>query len=558
MRIPNTTALYENPEFQSAMVRLGVWGFAVIYVSAGALSDRYNVDMDRFFALFAAYLLCFIALIISVIIRPVWEERRYLSLVVDISATTFCIYLTGEAISPFFILYIWIFVSYGSRYGRWHLNTASILSILMYSVVLTLLGQWGEYFFEASFILLALGILPIYQHSLVHQLQLARNEAERSNRMVGRFLSSMTNEMRSPLVDILASSKDLSVSGLNMGQLDKVDDINSSASLLDSVIGDVLDFYKLEARQLQIQSVPFCMPALVAEVCSVAVRHALINKIELVCSVSSGVPRIIVGDEQRLKQVLTNVMRSAINSCLGDELQIRVQIDNSNHDMLLFEIKGISEPVSNMQTVVDDDLLMDDELEVKTGTVPDLGNSFASRLILLMGGDFESGPREEGIIFRLTFPAKTNDFAVDQEGALSSLRGKKAFVFEPNKASRDEIVRCCAEQEMAVETVNKVGGLSDSISGLREGQDIDILIIADSPGGRDIARIADICLNVLGEGLPLVVLSYRHNCLDLQEYGSAVLVRKPFIHDQLAEAMGMVLSIDAVRKDSKLSTSTDA
>ncbi len=542
MRTSNTTALYENPEFQSAMVRLGIWGFAVIYVSAGALSDRYNVDMENFFVLFAVYLLCFLALLVSVMIRPVWEERRYVSLVIDISATTFCIYLTGEAISPFFILYIWIFVSYGSRYGRWHLNAASIMSVLMYSVVLTLLGQWGEYFFEASFILLALGVLPIYQHSLMHQLQLARSEAERSNRMVGRFLSSMTNEMRGPLVDILVSSKDLSTSGLSVGQLDKVDDINSSASLLDSVIGDVLDFYKLEARQLQIQSVPFSMHALVAEVCSAAVKHALVKQIELVCSIASGVPRIIVGDEQRLKQVLTNVVRSAINNCLGDELQIRVQIDNSNHEMLLFEIKGISALASDDEMDFDDELVADDELEVRAENGPDLGNSFASRLVLLMGGEFEFGPREEGIIIRFTFHATTNDFEVDQECVLPSLRKKKAFVFEPNKTGRDEIVRCCAEQEMTVETVNNVGGLSDSISGLRESKDVDIAIIADSPGGRDIARIVDICRDVLGEGLPLVVLSYRRNCLDLKEYNSAILIRKPFVHDQLAQAMDAVLS----------------
>ena len=104
-----------------------------------------------------------------------WEERRYFSLALDISAITLCIYLTGEAATPFFLIYIWIFVSYGTRYGRQHLKIASILSILAYSVVLTLLtllGRWGEYFFEALFNLLVLGVLPIYQYSLMSQLHL--------------------------------------------------------------------------------------------------------------------------------------------------------------------------------------------------------------------------------------------------------------------------------------------------------------------------------------------------------------------------------------------------
>jgi two-component system, sensor histidine kinase RpfC len=104
MGMLNTTALYKNPEFQSAMVRLGVWLFSVIYVFVGALSERYDVDSSNFFILFSVYLIFFIALLVSVLIRPVWEERRYVSMTLDISATTICIYLTGEASSPFFIL----------------------------------------------------------------------------------------------------------------------------------------------------------------------------------------------------------------------------------------------------------------------------------------------------------------------------------------------------------------------------------------------------------------------------------------------------------------------
>ena len=106
MYIFKKRAIYANPEFQSAMVRLGVWVFAVVYVFAGAVSERYQVNMPSFIALFAVYLLFFSGLLISVLMRPVWEERRYFSLVVDISATTFCIYLTGEASSPFFLLNI--------------------------------------------------------------------------------------------------------------------------------------------------------------------------------------------------------------------------------------------------------------------------------------------------------------------------------------------------------------------------------------------------------------------------------------------------------------------
>ena len=76
-------------------MRLGIWVFAIIYVSAGAMSGLYPLDLASFSVLFALYLLFFSGLLVSVFLRPVWEARRYFSLVVDISATTICIYFIG-------------------------------------------------------------------------------------------------------------------------------------------------------------------------------------------------------------------------------------------------------------------------------------------------------------------------------------------------------------------------------------------------------------------------------------------------------------------------------
>jgi two-component system sensor histidine kinase RpfC len=543
MRSLNVAEIYENPEFQSALVRLGIWGFAVIYVSAGALSNRYAVDINSFFYFFAVYLLFFISLFVSVLIRPEWEERQYISLAVDISANTVCIYMTGEASSPFFILYIWIFISYGTRYGKYFLNLASVMSVLAYSVVVTLLGQWEKYFFEGSFVLLALVVLPIYQNSLMRQLQNARNEAEKSNRMVGRFLSNMTNEMRSPLVDILATTKELYSPDLHPKQLDRIESIRSSTSMLDTVIGDVLDFYRLDAGQLHLQTVPFSMHAVVAEVCSSMVQLARQKQIELVCSISPGVPRIIVGDEQRLRQALTNIMRSSVNCCLGDELQICVRIDISNLEMLLFEIKGIASVQTDEELEVGDESLnSNSEPDAGPEFGSDLGKSFASRLIFLMGGEFGVGPRDDGVIYWFSYPAKTDDFEADQTCMLTSLQGKRVFIFEPNKTSRNEIVKCCEDQGMSVETVEKLSDLSNTAALLEKREQIDLVIIADSPAGRDIGRIADICHDVLDNDLPLLVLSYRRDCLDLGKYDVTVMIRKPFLHEELADAMEAALS----------------
>lgn len=545
MRAFKRREIYSNPEFQSALVRLGIWAFAVVYVSVGALSERYAVDIQKFITLFAVYLLFFSGLMISVFMRPVWEERRYFSLVVDISATTFCIFLTGEAASPFFLLYIWIFVSYGTRYGQRHLMTASALSILAYSVVLTLLGQWGKYLFEASFVLLVLGLLPMYQYSLMSKLHLARVQAEDSNRLMGRFLSNMTNDMRAPLGGMIVSLNELADSGLNMRELDKVEEISSSASLLDAVLGDVLDFSKMEVQQLQIQSVPFNLQDLMSEICLATSQCAFINKTELVCSISSDAPKVVVGDEQRLRQVLINLVKNAIDNSSNAELKVGVRVDDSGPDTLLFEIEGPALPLPDVEAeTIDNDLRSND-----------LGVSMARKLVLMMGGEFGSVQGEDGSVFWFRLPVVVNDFESVQVKKFSSLDGKKVFVFETNNSSRQAITKSCEDAGMIVESVDKIGALGDAISQSRAKHDIDVILIADSLGGRDVARIADVCLDALGQDLPLVVLACRRNSLDLDKYKSATLIKKPYVLGHLMDIIQEVLATGMGEDRSLLSTS---
>ncbi len=527
--------IYLNPEFQSALVRLGVWVFALVYVSAGALSEHYSVDIANSTGLFAIYLMFFLGILVSVLMRPMWEGRRYFSLVVDISATTLCIFMTGEASSPFFLLYIWIFVSYGMRYGRRKLMTASVLSILAYSVVITLLGQWLEYLFEVSFVLLVLAILPIYQYSLMSKLHHARAAAEDSNRLMGRFLSNMTNDMRGPLGDVISNANELADSGLNMRQLDKLEEISSSASLLDSVIGDVLDFSKLEAQQLKIQSVPFNLQSLLSEVCLATHMSSAAKEIEFICEIASDVPKVVVGDEQRLRQVLINVIKNAIDNALQDEINIRVGVDNAEPCMLLFEIEGV------MLAHNKEPYFQEASNELDQEYAPGLGLSLAKRLAQKMGGDFGAVQGESGSAFWLRLPVGKNEFEVGKTGSSSTLAGKKVFVFDTNANSRDSITDCCQRSGMVVESVSQVSELGNAVSESRDRHDIDLIILSDSPEGRDVTRIADICLDAMGQDLPMVVLAYRRNCLDLEKYPSAFLIKKPYVQDHLVDVMNMIL-----------------
>ena len=192
------------PDFQSALIRLAIWLFAASFIGLGSASHYYKIIDAYYFWLFGGYLVVFGGLLVSVILRRSWAARRYFSLIVDISATSFTIFLTNEVLSPFFLLYIWIFISYGTRYGKDYLKAASFLSIAAFSLLMIPMDGWTTYTFEAVFMLLSLMLLPLYQHTLLQKLHDARAEAEHSNRAKSEFLSTMTHELRTPLSGLWA------------------------------------------------------------------------------------------------------------------------------------------------------------------------------------------------------------------------------------------------------------------------------------------------------------------------------------------------------------------
>ena len=145
------SSLLHNPEFQSGLVRLAIWFFSVVYIGLAAWTSYYSVNLFHFYLLFGGYFVVFGGLLISVYYTPDLKIRRYISLITDISATSLAIFLTKEAISPFYLLYIWIFVSYGTRYGKNLLMVGSVLSVVAYNIVLFALHEWQRHGFEAFF-----------------------------------------------------------------------------------------------------------------------------------------------------------------------------------------------------------------------------------------------------------------------------------------------------------------------------------------------------------------------------------------------------------------------
>ena len=544
-----TPALRSNPEFQSALVRLGLWLFGASYIGLGAWTGYYQVATGYYLLFFAVYLVVFLGMLVSVLVRPTWLARQYVGLAFDITAVSLAIFLTRNAISPFYLIYIWIFISYGTRYGRTHLIVASVVSVIAYSLVLVALDHWRQHTFEAVFFLLLLIALPLYQHSLLSKVRAARREAEIANKAKGDFLAVMTHELRTPLTGVIGMAHLLQTTRLTAEQREYASAIASSAEVLHALIGDVLDLSKIDARKLNLESIPFDLRATTQGVAAVLENQVLDKGLELILAVDPRIPAQVIGDELRVRQILFNLVGNAIKFTERGEVVIRASLRPAEDDVLrphiLLEVAdtGIGIAPAMCERIFEGFCQADDSTTRRYGGTG-LGTTIARDLTRLMGGRIgvESEPGK-GSRFWVRLPLLGQESSERPDNAGKRLAGLCALVYERNTTSRGQIEAVCYGEGMACMPVEDVDGLGRANTW---GAEADILIIADSPGSEDLPGLLTRLQQALGREVPHLFLTYAvRRSVGANLCGQCV--NKPFLPEDLIGGVVAALSrIDAV------------
>ncbi len=402
--------LRENPEFQSALVRVVIWILCILFVGAGAAAGVYTVHPSHYVVPVLVYLVSSLAIVLSLLLRAAWEARRYLSLLLDVLAATLTIYVTRDPISPFYLLYIWIFVSAGARYGRTHLMVAAVAALAAYNSVLVVLDAWHTNPLEVAFHVLVLVLLPIYQDALLRKLREARRAAEQANRAKGAFLANMTHELRTPLTGVLGMAALLQGTRLDNEQREYVDAIVSSANMLQALIGDILDLSKIDAKKLRLEHKRFDLRAPIEEVCDVLRGNASAKGVALNCEIGPGLPSQVVGDQLRLRQVLFNLVGNAVKFTATGEIRVRACISPpharlaSNHLLIEVSDTGIGIPADKLEQIFEGFQQADDSTTRRFGGTG-LGTTIARDLVALMGGCIEVESQEgRGSRFSVRIP----------------------------------------------------------------------------------------------------------------------------------------------------------
>ena len=234
----------------------------------------------------------------------------------------------------------------------------------------------------------------------------ARARAEAANDAKSRFLATVSHEFRTPLNGILGMADLLTDTGPDAEQATYIAALRTSGEALLALVDDILDFAKVEAGKLELVEESFDVVQLVETVAELVAPRAQAKGIELAAHIAPDLPTRLVGDRDRLRQILLNLVGNAVKFTEAGGVGLSLRQAGGNVEITVADT-GPGIPADRLDDIFGEFEQVEQGAGMRqSGT--GLGLAIVKRLVGLMAGDVRVESRlGEGAVFRVTLPLAT-------------------------------------------------------------------------------------------------------------------------------------------------------